>query len=120
MSEEWVEQYDTDSNRAYYYNSVTGESSWDKPAELIGTAAELTTDQFNYSDSYAADSYQTNGTVPNKWKEHYDVGSNLYYYENIETGETQWDRPADYYATEEAVEETKYSSVEGTNSKNTF
>jgi hypothetical protein len=31
----WSEQYDENSQSVYYYNEETGESSWDKPPELM-------------------------------------------------------------------------------------
>ena len=45
-----------------------------------------------------------------KWAKEFDAGSKAYYYYNVETYETTWDRPADY---EEDVTENTLTVSEG-------
>ena len=66
-STDWQECYD-DQGNLYYYNAVTNETSWEKPADLLSGGA---TD----------------------WQECYDEQGNLYYY-NAVTNETSWEKPA--------------------------
>lgn len=70
---EWEEMYDSGSNRTYYYNRTTGETSWEKPAALSATA-----------------------TTQSPWTEHVDSTTGTVYYVNSSTNQTQWERPTDF------------------------
>ena len=49
---EWIKVFDEDSRQYYYYNQVTGESTWDPPADY--TDPQDATYQTTYSAEYTA------------------------------------------------------------------
>ena len=85
--EEWEERVDPASGSAYYYNNATSETTWHRPSTLTA------------SDSAAA----AGGTAGagggagggTGWEQLYDESSGHYYYRNLATQETTWDRPAE-------------------------
>ncbi|ETL39944.1 hypothetical protein L916_08767 [Phytophthora nicotianae] len=72
MSSEWEEAFDEVSGRAYYFNRVTGETSWTLPGE---------------------DTAESRASTENEWQESFDEASQTVYYYNIHTGETSWTLP---------------------------
>ena len=74
VSSAWEAAVDDDSGNTYWYNAVTGETTWVDPA----TAA-----------AQAASPSEADGA----WEECFDNSGNAYYY-NAVTGVTTWDRPA--------------------------
>ncbi|POM59479.1 Adenylate cyclase-like protein [Phytophthora palmivora] len=81
MSTEWEEAYDEVSGRAYYFNRVTGDTSWTLPGETTAEAGDSATE--------------------NAWQQSFDEASQTFYYYNIHTGETSWTLPEE---TEEDVD----------------
>ena len=82
---DWVEAYDETTGAVYYYNNVTGDTSWEypyaqQPAEE--DAVDPAIDQFEMANEAA------------QWYSALDESSGLVYYANSVTGETQWDLPA--------------------------
>ncbi|CAM9884634.1 unnamed protein product, partial [Hapterophycus canaliculatus] len=72
----WTECLDEASGATYYYNVVTGEAVWEKPAEL-------------------SDKSQPAGGVPQfdrpeEWVCYLDETSGEEYWFNLSTGETHW------------------------------
>jgi hypothetical protein len=67
---DWA-QYATAEGQAYFYNSATGETSWEAPAELTASAqaVESATPAGVASESSAADS---------SWGEYFDGDGNKY------------------------------------------
>lgn len=74
----WVAVPDPSSGKTYYYNELTNETSWDKPASDVNTSA---VDDLKNAASSA-------------WVEATVEGTGQVYYYNTETGETSWDKPA--------------------------
>lgn len=113
----WVQYFD-EGGIPYYYNSVTGEYTYDNPrydTNLYFDNTEEVTDQpnafcnqdyqyasngydtspfqtpmdpFGFSGQNTMD-YQNSGSI---WESHYDQYGNIYYYNRI-TGETTYDLP---------------------------
>ncbi|KAM6893905.1 LOW QUALITY PROTEIN: WW domain-binding protein 4 [Xenentodon cancila] len=81
----WVEGL-TDDGHTYYYNTVTGESQWEKPVEFQGVSSVPTQPE---SPSCSA------------WMEAVSPDGFTYYY-NTETGESKWEKPALFPSNEES------------------
>lgn len=74
----WTEHEDPASGHRYYSNSVTGETSWTKPAEEE--------EEEEKKDHPVAD-------VVNAWERRTDPASGAFYYYNAATGESTWTPP---------------------------
>ena len=115
---EWTE-YEDDDGRTYYYNAVTGESSWEVPNDAtivkpdddtdeekrvqekegsndnIETDADLTLKEENDEETRRkSDQMKSSGTLPLGWIELIDDNSGAPYYYNEEKDITTWDRPS--------------------------
>jgi hypothetical protein len=93
---DWISQIDEGSGCPYYTNIVTGETSWDYPAEL--------------QEGAAAPSSEGN------WIETYDESSGAYYYLHDVTGESTWDKPANYIPVGGAAAESVTTTATDPNS----
>jgi hypothetical protein len=93
---DWISQIDEGSGCPYYTNTVTGETSWDYPAEL--------------QEGAAAPSSEGN------WIETYDESSGAYYYLHDVTGESTWDKPANYIPVGGAAAESVTTTAADPNS----
>merc|ERR1711871_8540 len=74
LPEGWSKMVDPNSGQPYYYNSNTGESSWEKPA---APASEM-------QAQTSAGAWQQVETAP---------GSGQFYWYNAQTGQSQWNPP---------------------------
>ncbi|XP_074521005.1 WW domain-binding protein 4 [Halichoeres trimaculatus] len=83
----WVEGQSDDGN-IYYYNTVTGESQWEKP------------EGFQEQSSSFAQPAQTASFSGCAWMEALSPDGFTYYY-NTETGESSWEKPADFDSSRE-------------------
>jgi hypothetical protein len=74
QAEEWTEQFDASSGKAYWYNSRTKESTWTMPAALQPRIPSP-------------------GALPDGWTENSDPTTGKSFYFNKATNESRWDRP---------------------------
>jgi hypothetical protein len=107
--EHWVECYDPASDAFYYYGSISGEQSWEKPDNYVMAAEdEMMTAVIRIQCAYRAKMANMSVADRNKlkaktaeakkepvWWETDDGDGNMYYY-NSETGECVWEKPADF------------------------
>ncbi|XP_054479946.1 WW domain-binding protein 4 [Anoplopoma fimbria] len=82
----WVEGQ-TEDGHAYYYNTITGESKWEKPEVFQGE-----------NPPYAQPG-QTESSSGRPWMEAVSPDGYTYYYKP-ETGETSWEKPAGFPSIE--------------------
>ena len=80
----WTPVLDPGSGEYYYYNNETGDTTWDKPAELM-------TDE-----EKAAKAEEPAPEELPEWAKVYDPSSEDYYYYNNFTGECVWEQPDGY------------------------
>lgn len=86
---EWVAALDEVSGAYYYYNTETGETSWDPPEGGVAGAGSLF-DEGKEDAAGAAPADEEEDWSP--WAEEVDENGNVYY-ANILTGESSWTNP---------------------------
>ncbi|XP_069809511.1 rho GTPase-activating protein 27 isoform X3 [Dendropsophus ebraccatus] len=81
--EDWETHTDKGSGQLFYYNAVTGETTWDCPFDQ---AEETLQSPISLSSL---------SPLPGEaeWEKHLDESSGQYYFYNSVTGETSWDPP---------------------------
>ncbi|XP_051569080.1 WW domain-binding protein 4-like [Myxocyprinus asiaticus] len=84
----WVEGT-TDDGQIYYYNTITGESLWEKPD---GFQSQNTPPSSSSSSSAAGQIQESSVT---SWMEAVSPEGYMYYY-NTETGESSWEKPENF------------------------
>ena len=90
---EWTELADPDTGAKYWYNALTGETTWDEPA-AVKRAAEAAA-----GAAAGAAGNDGDATTAGPWIEVVDDDSGDVYYVNTETQESSWEKPADFGAT---------------------
>ncbi|KAG7379804.1 hypothetical protein PHYPSEUDO_008100 [Phytophthora pseudosyringae] len=102
----WVRKWDDASSRLYYFNLRTLESSWEEPAAykavLTSEPLDMDTEQHQGHASVAIQSLyrgrkdRKRVKEARKWTEQFDPAAAQKYYYNSDTGESQWEKPADF------------------------
>eukprot|EP00438_Fugacium_kawagutii_P036517 Skav217608 [mRNA] locus=scaffold2172:225599:227653:+ [translate_table: standard] len=80
LPSDWTEHRDAATGKAYYYNKITKETTWDKPA----AKATLSVPGAPIAP----------GGLPPDWTEHKDPATGKAYYYNKVTQQTTWEKPA--------------------------
>jgi len=82
----WSEQTSEDGS-VFYYNSITGETSWERPSTETAETTEIPTAAVEEQQVVA------HGDLPAGWTEERAEDGAVFYF-NSATGDTSWDKPA--------------------------
>lgn len=81
--EDWETHTDKGSGQRFYYNCVTGETTWDSP--------------FDQAEETLPSPISPTSLSPlpgeAEWEKHFDESSGQFYFYNLVTGETSWEPP---------------------------
>ena len=92
IPEGWVETEDPSSGQVYYYNSTTGEVSWEMPQPEVSQSEvpeDIEPDPLNSDEDEQADS------LPEGWVVFEDPSSGRKYFYNSISGEVSWEGPTE-------------------------
>ncbi|KAF0693395.1 Aste57867_15648 [Aphanomyces stellatus] len=95
----WVRHLDEDSTRFYYYNQVTGETTWTEPEGYTGEGSkDKAGEDDNKDDAPAAKRARVveaddDGTM---WVKYVDPTTKRPYYSDMNSGRTTWEQPTFY------------------------
>jgi len=83
----WVEHYDPKTELPFYFNTTTGETSWEKsnPVNDGAAAAASSSDEHTHHRSKSS-------VMPAGWTRYFDPAGNRYYADRA--GKVTWDKPA--------------------------
>nr|XP_056719309.1 rho GTPase-activating protein 27 [Euleptes europaea] len=84
-SPNWETHTDTESGQVFYYNPVTGETTWDYPLDGSVDGASPT--------HSCSSSLTYSPAAPTEWDQYVDQVSGQVFFYNTATGETSWDVP---------------------------
>ncbi|KAL3667883.1 hypothetical protein V7S43_006764 [Phytophthora oleae] len=99
QSELWQEFLDEASGQLYYYNTKTGECSWEPPAnDSPGVVESL----------QSAPTAESKAIGASPWIMYIDPASQAPYYVNVETLTTSWEQPDDFVVAEPNANEETY------------
>lgn len=100
---EWSAFYD-DEGRIYYYNSASGESSWDPPEKFNPPPEAPEALETEKEPEIVSQEPPTDTTSKNPWVAYQDDEGREYYFNTV-TEETTWDKPEGYVRAEEDEQE---------------
>jgi hypothetical protein len=104
---DWIEAVDPQTGQVYYYNSATGETSWELPLDTPAVAdlpVEPSDENVVESNCVHAQIPDTDAaktednlaeSLPDGWERVVDENSGDVFYYNESTGETAWDPPSE-------------------------
>ena len=105
------QEHETDDGDTYYYDVVTGVSSWEKPPNLCITEADLRewyTQRNREAKAAPNEEQEADGAADdsrldvvargpeNKWVEYSDDATGTAYYHDVLSGQTVWEKPLFY------------------------
>ncbi len=106
----WVEVYDSASEKFYYWNSTTGEVVWTKPERYIMAADDdLIRSAIKLQSAFRARlaregiSLKRKGKCP--WVKIIDTNLDMPYYYHKDTMEVQWEPPMDFVISNKSDDE---------------
>jgi len=93
----WKCVQDTNTNRVYYYHTLTRKVTWSRPQDFVEW--RVASDSNNKKYFYNVVTKETSWDMPEgyeQWREVKDEKSGRVYYYNVLTRKTKWDKPADF------------------------
>ena len=105
---EWVEQYDPNEGRPYYWNGVTGEAVWEKPEGFVeGGVSQNMAAALKIQSAFRGNKARQEVASKVKslkmtegggavWVKQWDPSNHAYYYYNTKTGDAVWEEPEGY------------------------
>ena len=90
--DDWQELADPVSGRAYWFNSVTQQSSWERPTQPVESSAVPSSSSSSSAPRRGSQFYAA-GQL-SQWQELREEASGRKYYYNRTTGESSWTAPA--------------------------
>ena len=109
----WVRYFDPSSKKFYFYNLATRSTQWETPASFVSAVQPSVHDQdvlvirevldgiiqvvSGEKDSVSSALKANLSFVEqtSNWKQYFDSSSKRWYYHNIMTNTTQWERPSE-------------------------
>jgi len=104
---EWSAFYD-DDGQIYYYNTVTGESSWEAPDQEFNPPPEPSQQEAAATgggEEEGGGGEAGESSESSAWVAYHDDEGRTYYF-NSETEETTWDKPAGFVEASSEVTKT--------------
>lgn len=92
----WETHTDTGSGRLFYYNPVTGQTTWDSPFDASLNSASPTQPR--------SPSLALSPATPGEWDQYVDEASGQVFFHNTTTGESSWDAPQQLSETPDYLE----------------
>jgi hypothetical protein len=113
ITKTFIRYFDEHSKKYYLYDPVNKLSRWEEPPKEPSTHIEISHNESESEvvksvlsklvDTVSSDVMTSNreisaikSSVNNIWRRYFDYGSNRWYYHNLDTNTTQWERPQEF------------------------